>query len=846
MHVHNPEQLHCSDPACRERAVGYCAEAPFQQGLGPLCGVHIMEHRRQGHDVRFVDGGVCGDCDGRGGDCPRCGGSGYIGEAVLDEGRRRATERERERVQEEARRRAEEASAQLARDEEAQRQLAEREEAQREENRRRTARLIEEANAAVEAGQQAADARAEQAWRESEERKRAEEEARQHAERAQAIEEKRRGELEAHLEANRRERERREASRQEENRRAEEEARRREDDVREAAEDRQGVGEQSGGGRNGPPTAGRSEQKWRDGSAGKRSSGGRGWCWVVLLLLLIAAGGGGYYWYTQHGLPVEIEFLPTPAPLPQVVQGGASTPTPTPAPAAPTPTPYPCADPTPTPDAPSATPIPLDPSAPGATSTPAWKAPEPLSDEWRERARSWSRQQVDAALAESFAVFDTGLDDLDSLLPVDACRRVAVFEVHLETAEYLVDAHRLEREPVPGQGAAALSWMIWLRHQRGLFTEAVRNHAPVTECRSLLAPPTPTPTPSPASPTATPTLGPPTSTPLPPCPTATPMPLPTATPTATATPRPTPTATPTLRPRPTATPTPQMGEQRLSASEVQELRLLALELVNQDRAGHGLRPVTLGSNPAAQLHAEDMLEHNYSGHWWIDGRDPTQVYSETGGTSYARENTVDWGCVSLTNCRLAPPRDAIVRLQQSLIGSPRHRSNILNPAHQTLNIGIAYDGNRYTLAQLFGGGAAEADDGPSLSPGGAFALSLSKQESGVRVHRTIDIYYTPPNAPLTASQIEFLNSGACIGGVGFIETCGERVAGIIPPAPSGSSYSNLGAIYVEADRWDENTSSFRLTASLGNRATKPGVYTVVVFRDNSELLIKLSVTQPAR
>jgi len=846
MHVHNPEQLHCSHPACGERAVGY----PFQQELVPLCGVHIMEHRRQGHDVRFVDGGVCGDCDGRGGECPRCEGSGYIGEAVLDEGRRRAADREQGRAREEGRRRAEEASARLARDEEARRQLAEREEAQREENRRRTARLTEEANAAVEAGQQAADARAEQARRESEERKRAEEEARQRAEQAQRESEaRRRAEEEARQRAEQAQRE------SEERKHVEEEVRqscltcdgRGQVFIYAATPSRENRGGRwitcpdcgGLGHRRAPPT--------RSGN-GKNSDGGsscgHGWCWFVLVLLLIAAIGGGYYWYMQRGLPVEFESLPTPTPSTESVQEGTPTPTPAPVPAAPTSTPYPCADPTPTLGAPSATPTPLGPSAPGATSTPAWEAPEPLSDEWRERANSWSREQVDAALTESLAVFDAGLDDLDSMQPVDACRRVTVFEVHLETAEYLVDAHRLDREPVPGQGAAALSWMIWLRHQRGLFTEAVRNHAPVAECRRLLAPPTPTPTPEP--PTATPTLGPPTSTPLPPCPTATPTPPPTATPTATATPRPTPTATPTLRQRPNATSTPLVGKQRLSASEVQELRLLALELVNKDRAGHGLRPVTLGSNPAAQLHAEDMLEHNYSGHWWVDGRDPTQVYSETGGTSYAQENTADWGCVSLTNCRLAPPRDAIVRLQQSLMGSPGHRRNILDPAHQTLNVGIAYDGKRYTLAQLFGGGAAEADDGPSLSSGGAFALSLSKRESGVRVHRTIDVYYTPPNAPLTASQIEFLNSGACIGGVGFIETCGERLAGIIPPAPAGSSYSNLGAIYVEADRWDENTSSFRFTASLGNRATKPGVYTVVVFRDNSDLLTKLSVTQPAR
>ncbi len=405
---------------------------------------------------------------------------------------------------------------------------------------------------------------------------------------------------------------------------------------------------------------------------GGRSSGGHGCCWLILLLL-IAAIGGGYYWYTQYGLPIEIEFLPTPTSTPQAVQEGTPTPTPDPSPAPPTPTPYPCADPTLTPDAPlEGTPTPASPApfVPSATPTPAWEAPEPLSDEWRERASGWSREQVDAALAESLAVFDSGLDDLGSLLPVDACRRVAVFEVHLETAEFLVDEHGLEREPVPGQGAAALSWMIWLRHQRGLFAEAVQNHAPVAECRRLLAPPTPMPTHTLAPPTATPTLGPPTATPLPPCPTATPTPPPTATPTATATPRPTATATPRPITTPTATSEP---EQQFTAREVQGLRLFALELINNDRAAHGLPAVTLGLNEAAQLHAEDMLQYDYQGHWWIDGRKPYMVYSDTGGTSYAAENAASSGwtdsewrasdCDGLfVDCVVPVPRASVERL----------------------------------------------------------------------------------------------------------------------------------------------------------------------------------------
>ena len=129
------------------------------------------------------------------------------------------------------------------------------------------------------------------------------------------------------------------------------------------------------------------------------------------------------------------------------------------------------------------------------------------------------------------------------------------------------------------------------------------------------------PTPTPLPPTATPTPGPPTATPTAtPRPTATPTPRPTSTPTPrpTATPTPGPTSTPTPQPtatptpRPTATPTPSAGpsEQRLTPAELQALRALALDLINNDRAAHGAPPVTLGLNPAAQLHAEDMLAHN--------------------------------------------------------------------------------------------------------------------------------------------------------------------------------------------------------------------------------------------
>ena len=157
-----------------------------------------------------------------------------------------------------------------------------------------------------------------------------------------------------------------------------------------------------------------------------------------------------------------------------------------------------------------------------------------------------------------------------------------------------------------------------------------------------------------AVPTATPR---PTATPTPaltarptPAPTSRPTPVPTArattrpvtilTPALTASTTPTPTPGPTLVPTPIPTPTPLPAP---TLTHLEELRSYVVDLINKDRAAHGVPPVALGTNPAAQLHAEDMLKHDYQGHWWSDGTKPYMVYTLTGGKSYAAENSASSG-----------------------------------------------------------------------------------------------------------------------------------------------------------------------------------------------------------
>ncbi len=92
-HEHNADRARCAEPGCTEFAVGYAI-----RGMSPLCGTHLVQRRRRGHEVRFVDGGMCTACGGYGqvaleGEssglwerCPMCWGSGYLdGERLSQE-----------------------------------------------------------------------------------------------------------------------------------------------------------------------------------------------------------------------------------------------------------------------------------------------------------------------------------------------------------------------------------------------------------------------------------------------------------------------------------------------------------------------------------------------------------------------------------------------------------------------------------------------------------------------------------------------------------------------------------------------------------------------------------------
>ena len=257
-----------------------------------------------------------------------------------------------------------------------------------------------------------------------------------------------------------------------------------------------------------------------------------------------------------------------------------------------------------------------------------------------------------------------------------------------------------------------------------------------------------------------------------------------------------------------------------------------------------------------------MLEHDYFGHWWADGRKPYTVYSQFGGTSYVSENTstagftnAQWaaqGCDRfLVRCIVPSPEKAIEEAQWAMMYDDAHanwghRDNILGETHRAVNIGIASNGRRVVFVQHFEGGAAVATQPPKLVDGRYLTLTLMKVEAGISMGGVVSIYYDPLPRPLTPAMIDALDS-YCLGG-GATTRCGDPVVRILPPLEPGYFYSNLAAGEVVAQTWEDTPSRFTLRADIAGHMQQRGVYTVVIWRDTggqrlNEQLVELTILE---
>ena len=281
-------------------------------------------------------------------------------------------------------------------------------------------------------------------------------------------------------------------------------------------------------------------------------------------------------------------------------------------------------------------------------------------------------------------------------------------------------------------------------------------------CTAVTQRPSPAPSEPPPSPTVTVAV--PTST-LPP------QPDPELRPTATIPPVTVPAPTPTEVPAPV--PTLSVAHRHLALKE----RLVGL--LNVSREGEGLRPLVLGDNPAAQIHADANRDSCVSSHWGQDGTTPGMRYTLAGGHQNTTENIS-----GLDYC--AEEADGYLRidleeeLSYAVMGwmqSPGHRRAIMFPHWSKLNIGLAWSRYQLWAVVQFESDYLEYQQAPILDNGvlrfsGTVGNGLDLADE---VSLYAEVHYHPPLQDLTRGQLARTYS----------PSLGLTVALLRRPAPEG-------------------------------------------------------------
>ena len=187
-------------------------------------------------------------------------------------------------------------------------------------------------------------------------------------------------------------------------------------------------------------------------------------------------------------------------------------------------------------------------------------------------------------------------------------------------------------------------------------------------------------------------------------------------------------------------------------------KLFMVDLINQARKESGLPPVELGSNVAAQLHAENSLANCFSSHWGLNGLKPYMRYSLAGGYQSNAENGSGSDYCIKKNDGYAPILSVQQKLTQAMDGlmsSSGHRSNILDKSHKKVNIGLAWDKYNISLYQHFEGNYVEYNQLPAIK--NEYLYFNGSVKNGVKLDSDEDlgvaIFYDPPPSELTRGQI---------------------------------------------------------------------------------------------
>jgi uncharacterized protein YkwD len=275
-----------------------------------------------------------------------------------------------------------------------------------------------------------------------------------------------------------------------------------------------------------------------------------------------------------------------------------------------------------------------------------------------------------------------------------------------------------------------------------------------------------------------------------------------------------------------------------------ELKQYALQRINEDRAKFGLSPVELGSNRAAQIHAEDVFKTKRISHWMTNGEKPYMTYSRTGGLGDVGQNVAVQGykeedataCkYGLAMCTHTNPKDAIDKAEFSMVYDDKeccddgHRDNILDKHHTHVSLGIAYDNYYFAYVQNF------ENQYISWSQPITYDNDLDKVSmKGTLLNNVsftgINVFYDP--LPTESTYLDHKDDS--------FYSLGDRIGIVAEPPLIGYYYTedeNKSHVTVIADTWTVDNSGFEISFPMQKLSTKygDGVYTVVIFAEDASI-----------
>jgi len=241
----------------------------------------------------------------------------------------------------------------------------------------------------------------------------------------------------------------------------------------------------------------------------------------------------------------------------------------------------------------------------------------------------------------------------------------------------------------------------------------------------------------------------------------------------------------TAAPQPTPTvrqPTTQLTRTPVSSPDFVALQHLMLDLVNADRRKASLGAVAW-DDFAAQVgmaHALEMADNGYMSHWNLQGYGPDVRYSLAGGVDAVMENVYRYW-YRYNDGRPAPIQDwqkVIREAQASLMNSPGHRANILDPDHTHLGIGIAYNAQTgdVRIAQEFINRYVTLDPLPRQMRVGD-KLEVRGMLLPGAAEPLINLAYEPFPQPLTVGDLENKKPGTYTSPADIFQPLNPNVSG---------------------------------------------------------------------